>query len=130
MPGRRAVDLPNCRHGTGRSEPRGSGPEKNRSAQLWYAECFLRRLPAPTLEWPLAGSPYVGGPSDDLGRNRGQLEAVQGQGKGKWGDLTDDDLTMIAGKRDQLAGKLQERYGFEKARAERELDYFVRGIKV
>jgi uncharacterized protein YjbJ (UPF0337 family) len=60
----------------------------------------------------------------------GNWKQFKGKVKEKWGDLTDDDLTMIAGKRDQLAGKLQERYGFEKAHAERELDDFVRGIKV
>jgi uncharacterized protein YjbJ (UPF0337 family) len=60
----------------------------------------------------------------------GNWTQFKGKVKEKWGDLTDDDPTMIAGKRDQLAGKLQERYGFEKARAERELDDFVRGIKI
>jgi uncharacterized protein YjbJ (UPF0337 family) len=60
----------------------------------------------------------------------GNWKQLKGKVKEKWGDLTDDDLTMIAGKRDQLAGKLQERYGYKKAHAERELDDFVRGIKV
>jgi uncharacterized protein YjbJ (UPF0337 family) len=60
----------------------------------------------------------------------GNWKQFQGKVKEKWGDLTDDDLTMIAGKRDQLAGKLQERYGYEKGRAEKELDDFVRGLRV
>jgi CsbD-like len=34
--------------------------------------------------------------------------------KEKWGKLTDDDLTAINGKRDQLQGRLQQRYGFAK----------------
>ena len=42
--------------------------------------------------------------------------------------MTDDDLNIIAGKRDQLAGKLQERYGWQKAQAERELDDFARTL--
>ena len=46
----------------------------------------------------------------------------------KWGKLTDDDLTVIAGKRDQLAGKLQERYGYGKEQAEKELDDFSRSL--
>ena len=49
--------------------------------------------------------------------------------KEKWGKLTDNDLTTIAGKRDQLAGKLQERYGYEKERIERELDEFTKSLK-
>jgi uncharacterized protein YjbJ (UPF0337 family) len=59
----------------------------------------------------------------------GNWKQFKGKVKEKWGDLTDDDLTMIGGKRDQLAGKLQERYGYERARAERELDEFARGLR-
>ena len=47
----------------------------------------------------------------------------------KWGKLTDDDLTTIAGKRDHLAGKLRERYGYAKEEAERELDNFAHDLK-
>jgi uncharacterized protein YjbJ (UPF0337 family) len=54
------------------------------------------------------------------------------QVKGNWkqftGKVTDDDLTTIAGKRDELAGKLQERYGYGKEQAERELDDFTRSL--
>jgi uncharacterized protein YjbJ (UPF0337 family) len=60
----------------------------------------------------------------------GGWKQFKGKVKEKWAKLTDDDLTAIAGKRDQLAGKLQERYGYEKAQAERELDDFARGSKV
>ena len=59
----------------------------------------------------------------------GNWKQFQGKVKEKWGDLTDDDLTRIGGKRDQLVGKLQERYGYEKARAERELDEFARDLR-
>ena len=38
------------------------------------------------------------------------------------GKLTDDDLDRIAGKRDQLEGKIQERYGIERDRARRDID--------
>ena len=40
--------------------------------------------------------------------------------KEQWGDLTDDDLDRIAGKRDQLIGRLQERYGLAREVAEKE----------
>ena len=43
------------------------------------------------------------------------------------GKLT-DDLTTIEGRRDQLAGKRQERYGYGKEQAERELDEFARTL--
>ena len=50
--------------------------------------------------------------------NRDVLEGkwmqLRGAVREKWGDLTDDDLDKIAGKRDKLAGVLQERYGLTK----------------
>jgi uncharacterized protein YjbJ (UPF0337 family) len=59
----------------------------------------------------------------------GNWKQVKGTVKEKWGKLTDDDLTTIAGKRDQLAGVLQERYGYEKDQAEKALDEFSRSLK-
>jgi uncharacterized protein YjbJ (UPF0337 family) len=60
--------------------------------------------------------------------NKDQLEGdwtnLKGKIKEKWGKLTDDDLKVIEGKRDQLAGKLQERYGYAKEQAEKELKEF------
>ncbi len=52
----------------------------------------------------------------------GQWKKFRGKVKEQWGLLTDDDATAIAGRRDQLAGKLQERYGTSRAAAEREID--------
>ena len=57
---------------------------------------------------------------------KGNWKQVQGKVKEKWGKLTDDDLTVIGGKKDQLAGKLQERYGYAKEQAEKEADEFTR----
>jgi uncharacterized protein YjbJ (UPF0337 family) len=44
----------------------------------------------------------------------------------KWRQLTDEDLTRIAGRRAQLIGRLQARYGFAKAEAEREAEAWMR----
>jgi uncharacterized protein YjbJ (UPF0337 family) len=52
----------------------------------------------------------------------GQWKQIRGRVKEWWGNLTDDDLDVIDGKRDMLVGKLQERYGYAKAQAEREID--------
>jgi uncharacterized protein YjbJ (UPF0337 family) len=64
--------------------------------------------------------------------NWDQLEGKWKQSKGKfrekWGKLTDDDLTVIAGKRDQLVGRLQERYGIVQEEAERQADAFVTAL--
>ncbi len=61
---------------------------------------------------------------------KGNWTQFQGKVKEKWGKLTDDDLKVIAGKRDQLAGTIQKRYGYEKDQAERELDEFARALKI
>jgi uncharacterized protein YjbJ (UPF0337 family) len=57
---------------------------------------------------------------------KGQWRQLKGKVQEKWGDLTDDELDQIAGKKDILVGKLQERYGYERARAEKEADDFCR----
>ena len=51
----------------------------------------------------------------------GNWKQFKGTVKEKWGNLTDDDLEVIEGKKDQLVGKLQERYGYTKEQAEKEL---------
>jgi uncharacterized protein YjbJ (UPF0337 family) len=53
---------------------------------------------------------------------------MKGKVRENWGKLTDDDVEYIAGKRDQLVGKLQERYGWEREKAEKEADEYVRRI--
>jgi uncharacterized protein YjbJ (UPF0337 family) len=58
-------------------------------------------------------------------RIEGNWTQFTGRMKEQWGKLTDDDLTEIAGKRDVLVGKVQERYGLAKDEAERDLDRFL-----
>jgi len=58
----------------------------------------------------------------DWNRVEGNWKQVKGTVKEKWGKLTDDDLTAINGKRDQLEGKIQERYGIAKDQARKDID--------
>jgi len=51
----------------------------------------------------------------------GNWKEIRGKVKEKWGKLTDDDLTFIDGKREQLLGRLQQRYGLAKDKAERDI---------
>ncbi len=51
----------------------------------------------------------------------GNWKQFKGKVKEQWGKLTDDDMTVIEGKRDQLVGKVQERYGYAKDQAEKEV---------
>lgn len=53
---------------------------------------------------------------------RGKWLKMRGQVKEWWGLLTDDDLDRIDGNVDQLAGALQERYGYAREEAEREIE--------
>ena len=52
----------------------------------------------------------------------GKWTQLKGSAREKWGKLTDDDLDVIAGKRDQLIGKIQERYGITKEAAQLQVD--------
>lgn len=58
----------------------------------------------------------------DWNRLEGSWKQVKGSVKEKWGKLTDDDLDVINGRREQLEGKLQERYGFAKDQIRKEVD--------
>ncbi|GAA3908018.1 CsbD family protein [Gibbsiella dentisursi] len=51
----------------------------------------------------------------------GNWKQFRGKIKEQWGKLTDDDMTIIEGKREQLVGKIQERYGYQKEQAEKEV---------
>lgn len=55
----------------------------------------------------------------------GNWKQLTGQAKSQWGKLTGDDLRQIAGRRDQLTGKIQERYGIAKDEAEQQLEDWV-----
>jgi uncharacterized protein YjbJ (UPF0337 family) len=55
---------------------------------------------------------------------RGQWKQIKGKLKERWGKLTDDDLDVIAGRRDQLLGRIQERHGIAKQEADRQVKDF------
>jgi uncharacterized protein YjbJ (UPF0337 family) len=55
----------------------------------------------------------------------GQWTQIKGRAKSQWGKLTDDDLANIAGKKDQLVGKLQEHYGLLMGDAETQIDKWI-----
>jgi len=55
----------------------------------------------------------------------GKWQQLQGALRERWGELTDDDLMQIAGKRDRFLGILQERYGYSRQEAERRLNDFL-----
>ena len=57
---------------------------------------------------------------------RGDWKQAKGELKKQWGKLTDDDFATINGERDKLVGRIQERYGYAKEQAEREVQNWER----
>jgi len=59
----------------------------------------------------------------------GNWKQVKGVVRERWGKLTDDDVDVIAGKRDILLGKIQEKHGIAKEEAEKQLKDFEASLK-
>ena len=53
-------------------------------------------------------------------RIQGRWKQLKGKVKEQWGKLTEDDLDVIAGRRDQLLGRIQRRHGLAREDANRE----------
>jgi len=58
----------------------------------------------------------------------GNWKQIKGRAKETWGELTDDDLDKIQGKRERLVGTLQEKYGKSEKEADREVEEFFDGL--
>jgi uncharacterized protein YjbJ (UPF0337 family) len=67
-----------------------------------------------------------GGKRMNNDRIQGRWKQVKGKVKEQWGKLTDDDLDVIAGRRDQLLGRIQQRHGLAKEEADRQVRGFER----
>lgn len=55
----------------------------------------------------------------------GKWKQLKGKAQQQWGKLTNDELDQISGKREELVGLVQEKYGYARARAEEEVDDFM-----
>ena len=56
----------------------------------------------------------------------GNWKEFKGKAKEKWGEITDDELDQAEGKRDQLVGLVQQKYGKAREEAEREVDAWIK----
>ena len=56
----------------------------------------------------------------------GNWKQFKGKARQKWGMLTNDELDVIQGRKDQLIGKIQERYGLAREEAEKEVDDWLK----
>lgn len=59
----------------------------------------------------------------------GKWTQLKGKAQAKWGDLTDDDFKVAEGNSEYLAGRLQERYGWARDRAEQEVKAFDESLR-
>jgi uncharacterized protein YjbJ (UPF0337 family) len=59
----------------------------------------------------------------------GQWRQLAGSVRERWGRLTNDDFKAIAGKREHLVGRIQERYGYAKERAAKEAHEWSAALK-
>jgi len=65
----------------------------------------------------------------DWNQVEGNWKQVRGTVKKHWGKLTDSDLTAIGGRREELEGKIQERYGYSKDHVRKELEEWYESVR-
>jgi uncharacterized protein YjbJ (UPF0337 family) len=58
----------------------------------------------------------------------GEWKEAKGKLRAQWGKLTDDDFETIAGKKDVLIGRIQQRYGYKRDEAERHVDDYLKTL--
>jgi uncharacterized protein YjbJ (UPF0337 family) len=59
----------------------------------------------------------------------GKWKQFTGSARERWGKLTDDDFKTLAGKKENLIGRIQERYGIAKEEAEKQADEWSAALK-
>jgi uncharacterized protein YjbJ (UPF0337 family) len=60
---------------------------------------------------------------------KGKWRQIKGEVQSRWGKLTDDDMDRAEGDAEKLIGRVQERYGYQRDQAQREVDDFLRSHK-
>lgn len=64
----------------------------------------------------------------DWDRIEGNWKTFKGRAKQQWAQLTDDDINMVEGRREELEGRLQKQYGYAKDRARSEVDSWLNSL--
>ncbi len=64
----------------------------------------------------------------DSNRIEGSWSELKGKAKHQWGNLTDNDLSQIGGKKDELIGRIQARYGYSKDKAQQEVESWLESM--
>ncbi len=61
---------------------------------------------------------------------QGKWKQIRGKVREQWAQIADRDLDKIMGKREQLVGLVQEKYGYTKQKAEQDVDYFLKKMNL
>jgi uncharacterized protein YjbJ (UPF0337 family) len=61
---------------------------------------------------------------------QGKWKQIRGKVREQWAQIADHDLDKIVGKREQLVGLVQEKYGYTKGKAEKDVDFFLRKMNL
>ncbi len=61
-------------------------------------------------------------------RIEGHWKQMKGRARQQWGKLTNDDLNLVEGKRTELVGRIQERYGIASDEAKRQVDGWLQNL--
>ena len=89
---------------------------------------FKKTVSALVVAMALGSTPsFADGIWDQIEGNWGQL---QGKFKQQWGDITDDSMLQLKGKRDELIGAIQEQYGIAKEEAEAQIDEWAEALEL
>jgi uncharacterized protein YjbJ (UPF0337 family) len=99
-----------------------------REAKLRAAAAVLRRKTRGGRRHAFCNGSSTFGGAMNWEQVEGNWKEFKGKIRSKWAKFTDDDLEQIAGKRDELVGRLQQHYGMKKEQAERQLDEFVHRV--
>jgi uncharacterized protein YjbJ (UPF0337 family) len=73
----------------------------------------------------IAGDSLAEGQVMNTDQLEGSWEILKGKIQKQWGRLTNDDLDVIEGNRKEISGRIQQRYGYARERAEREVDTWL-----
>ena len=57
---------------------------------------------------------------------KGNWKEIKGKIRQQWGKFTDDDVSKMQGTYEELTGKLQSTYGYQKDQADKEIDSFLK----
>jgi len=75
----------------------------------------------------MSGKPKTGPGTWD--RIAGSWKLFKGKVQKQWGKLTKDDIAAANGRREELVGRIQARYGIDKAQADQQVDAWVKAQK-